>query len=189
MLQVERITEPNHLRNYCGENGLSSLSKLQQVELAILQPLANADLFDNCRDPESRTMRNRNGSLGGASNCKYLNIQPLSKSWRDELLKVPPVSRLIFDLTLPKRGENNNGSAIKVYWDTAMPEEDCFGIHIRDVMTLVVTIATESRMRTNGAVSFEVIYDDTEGISLKATALLKKQLLALSNINKREDSK
>lgn len=200
MSQAERITDPNHLRDYCGENGLLSLSddasklsselasKLQQVELVILQPLANTDMVDNCRDPESRVIRRPNGSLCGASNCEYLNLQPLSKSWRNELMKVPPISKLIFDVTLPKKGEKNNGSATKVYWDTAMPQEDCFGIHTRDVMTLVITIATETRMRTNGGVLFEVIYDDTEGISLKGMARLKKQLLALSNNNIREDS-
>ena len=184
MSQEVNITEPNLLQGFCGTKGLSSLdnnsfklspesaSQPQQMKLVLLQPLANADILKDCRDPNFRCL---------TSNREYLNLQPLSRRWRQELIKITPIPTLIFDLTLPNEGEENNHTFTKVYWDTAMPQEDSIGIHTRDVMTLVITIATEMRMRTNGDVLFEVIYNDTEGVSLKGMSLLKKQLLALSN--------
>ncbi|EEA21204.1 conserved hypothetical protein [Talaromyces marneffei ATCC 18224] len=193
MSQAVNITEPNLLQGFCGTKELSSLdnnsfklspesaSQLHQVKLVLLQPLANADMLKDCRDPNSRIVCRPNDSRCLTSNREYLNLQPLSKSWRQELIKITPIPELIFDLTLPNEGKENNHTFTKVYWDTAMPQEDSIGIHTRDVMTLVITIATEIRMRTNGDVSFEVIYDDTEGVSLKGMSLLKKQLLALSN--------
>lgn len=96
------------------------------------------------------------------------------------MTKVPPISQLTFDLSLPKEDEKNKGSFQKIYWDTAMPEEVSLGVHARDVMTLAITIATVMRMRADGDVRFEVTYDETEGVSLKGMTLLKKQLLALA---------
>ena len=192
MVDAEPITDPSHLQESHITIVLSNLSietsKLssesaswtQQTKLVLLQPLANADTLEVCREPDSRLVHKPNGSVCGTSNHEYLDIRPLSKAWRQALTKVPPISQLTFDLALPKEDEKSKGSFQNVYWDTAMPQEVSLGVHARDVMTLVITIATEIRMRADGDVRFEVAYDDTEGVSLKAMTLLKKQLFALS---------
>jgi len=98
-------------------------------------------------------------------------------------MKAPPIPYLTFDLALPKEDEKHKGLSQfqKVYWDTAMPNQEVsLGVHARDIMTLVITIATETRMRVDGNIRFEVTYDELEGVSLKAMTLLKKQLLALA---------
>lgn len=180
MVEAESITDPSLLPSLLQkadiEPLMSSLSietstrssisgpQTQQAKLVLLQPLANDDMLDVCRQPGSR----------------YLNIQPLSKAWRQALVKVPPISQLTFDLTLPKVDEQNKGSFRHVHWDTAMPKDASHGIIARDVMTLVTTIATGVRMRVDGDVRFEVIYDETDGVSLKAMTRLKKQLLVLA---------
>lgn len=67
-------------------------------------------------------------------------------------MKVPPFSPLIFDLTLPKATEGRNHSFQKVYWDIGNPQGDTLSVEARVVMNLVVTIATETRMRAKGNV-------------------------------------
>ncbi|KMK62227.1 hypothetical protein Y699_04610 [Aspergillus fumigatus Z5] len=62
-------------------------------------------------------------------------------------MKVPPFSHLRFDLTLPKATEGRNHSFQKVYWDIGNPQGDTLSVEARVVMNLVVTIATETRMR------------------------------------------
>jgi hypothetical protein len=176
MVEAEPITDPSLLQELNIELLLSSLSietsepqsesvsQTRQARLALLQPLANADVLDACRDPASR----------------YLNIQPLSKAWRQALAKVPPFPQLTFDLTLPKEDNRSNGSFQKVHWDISMPKEAGLGIVARDVMTLVTTIATGTRMRVDGDVRFEVTYEETDGVSLRAMTRLKQQLLVLA---------
>jgi hypothetical protein len=187
MVEAQRITEPSLLSNIT--IGLSNLSidtskllpdsgsQTPPTTLVLLQPLANADMLASCRDPDSRLVRKPNGSVCGASNHEYLNIQPLSLAWRQAVIKAPPISQLTFDLTLPK----HEGDEIfeKVYWDTGMPREGGLAVRTQDVMTLAITIATGTRMRADGVLKFGVAYDETEGVSIKAMKLLEKQLLAL----------
>ncbi|KAH8696167.1 hypothetical protein BGW36DRAFT_380378 [Talaromyces proteolyticus] len=200
MTEATRITHPDQLRelyrtrlshfnNDASEPSSELVSQTQQVKLVLLQPLANVDILEACRDLGSRQIRNSNGLLCPISNHEYLDIQSLSKAWRQAFTKIPPIPRLIFDLVLPKEDEKSKGLFQRIYWDTAMPQEDSIGVRARNVMSLAITIATEMRMRSNVDVSFEVIYDEMEGVSLKGMALLKKQLLALSKtkISKFED--
>ncbi len=46
----------------------------------------------------------------------------------------------------------------------------------RDMMTLVITIATGTRMRADGEVKFGLVFDEGEGVAETAMKLLKKQL-------------
>jgi hypothetical protein len=58
----------------------------------------------------------------------------------------------------------------------------------RDVMTTVVTISTETRMRADGVLKFEVVYDQREGVTPKAIKMLEKQLGDLKDYKKTSDS-
>lgn len=192
MVEAERIADPSLLQQSDIVIRLSSLSlgtsepssesssQTQHVKLVLLQPLANADMLEACRDPDSRLVCKPNGFVCGVANHEYLDIQPLSKAWRQALTKVPPISQLTFDLALPKKDETSKGSFQRVYWGTAMPQEESLGVHARDVRILAITIATVMRMRADGDVRFEVTYDETEGVLPGEMAYLKKQLLALA---------
>ena len=71
------------------------------------------------------------------------------------------------------------GGFQKLYWDTAVPREGGLAVHTRDVITLIVTIATGIRMRVDGEVRFGLVFDGREGVIGHAMKLLKKQLGAL----------
>jgi hypothetical protein len=191
MVEAQRITEPRLLSNIT--TGLSNLSieatksshsgsEAQQVKLVLLQPLANIDMLTACRNPDSRLIRKSDGSVCGTSNHEYLDIRPLSLAWRQAVTKVPPISHITFDLTLPRPVEDEkstSGEFQKVYWDTAVPKEGGLAVGTQDVMTLAITLATGTRMRADGILKFRITYDETEGASLRGVKLLEKQLLAL----------
>jgi hypothetical protein len=193
MSEAESMIEPNVLDESFITSGLSSLSirtsegppesspQTQKARLVLLQPLANAKMLQACRNPQSRRIP-KNNCMFTSSN-ELLDIQPLSRAWRGAITNVPPFSHLIFDLTLPKETENCKDTFQKVHWDTFIPEENSLGVRLRDVTTLVRTIATEMKIRTKGDVWFDVVYDEVEGskvIAPRAMVILKKQLLALS---------
>ncbi|KAH2917284.1 hypothetical protein KXW25_007248 [Aspergillus fumigatus] len=89
-------------------------------------------------------------------------------------MKVPPFSHLIFDLTLPKATEGRNHSFQKVYWDIGNPQGDTLSVEARVVMNLVVTIATETRMRAKalGSVGFWSEFDFTSPLNLKCSKVV-----------------
>ena len=61
---------------------------------------------------------------------------------------------------------------------------------VRDVTTMVITIATGMRMRADGVLNFEVVNDQSEGVTPKAMNLLQKQLRELEKeYKKTSDSK
>jgi hypothetical protein len=67
----------------------------------------------------------------------------------------------------------------KIYWDTGIPSEGGTAVLSRDVLTIVVTIATGMRMRADGVLKFEVVYDQSEGVTPNAMKLLQKHLREL----------
>lgn len=203
--EAQRITDPSQIQesdlsiklsNFAIETpepGSGSPSQQARVRLDLLQPLATPTMLAACRNPASRVVPFPDGRTSDAVGHEYLDISALSRAWRAALVQVPPVSRLTFNLSLPKpdnggkgegEGEDGNGFQ-KIYWDTATPAR---GQHLavlaRDVMQMVNTIATTMRMRGQGDVRFEVVYDEDEdedeGVSVKAMELLKKQLLAIT---------
>ncbi|GFF82219.1 hypothetical protein IFM47457_05730 [Aspergillus lentulus] len=193
MSEAESMIEPNVLDESFITSGLSSLSigtsegppksspQTRKARLVLLQPLANAKMLQACRNPQSRRIL-KNDCLFTSSN-ELLDIQPLSRAWRQAIMNVPPFSHLIFDLILPQETENCKDTFQKVHWDTFLPEENSLGVPLRDVTTLVRTITTEMKMRAKGDVWFDVVYDEIEGskgIAPRAMAILKKQLIALS---------
>jgi hypothetical protein len=185
MTEAEAITEPDLLNEFCITAGLVSLSTgpsrtspeatppTQKARLVLLQPLANPDMLQACRNPDSRVIWRSSGLH------EFLDIRQLSKAWRHATIKVRPFSHLIFDLTLPKQHEGRNDSFHKVYWDTGMPQGDSLGVRVQDVMNLVMIIATETRIRAKGNVCFELVYGETEGVAPGLMIRLKRQLLAL----------
>ncbi|KAI9931997.1 hypothetical protein ASPWEDRAFT_171875 [Aspergillus wentii DTO 134E9] len=161
---TERITNPKHIQDLKIDltslsNASESPTQRQPIELVLLQPLSDPDLLEACRNPDSQIRRRPNGVVCGTSNQEFLDIGPLSKAWREALLTIPPISNLVFNLALPKEAEKRNGSFQKVYWVTAMPQEPSVGVHLRDAMALVITIATEMKIRVDGDVFFEAIYE------------------------------
>lgn len=202
MAEAERITDPSLLQESSIVTKLSSLtinaskqppeSALQpppQVKLVLLQPLANAEMLESCHDSSLNQGLKSDGSVYTMPKYEGLDIRPLSKAWRGALMKVPPITHLTFDLSLPKEVENTKGSFRKVHWDTDMPRDGGVAVNAQRVMTLVITIATEIRMRAAGDVRFEVTYGENDGASLKAMTLLKKQLLALTEYKAPEKNK
>jgi hypothetical protein len=199
MPEVETITDPDHLHEIHITAGLSSLStggsgappepapQTQKLKLVLLQPLANPDTLAACRNPDSRVTRISTSLSGGSSTREFLDIRPLSKAWRKATMKVPPFSHLIFDLTLPKANKGRNDSFQKLYWDVGMPQGDTLSVQARDVMNMVVTIATETRIRAKGNVCFEVVYDEAEGVAPRTFTVLDKQLLALQRFPGKKD--
>lgn len=96
-------------------------------------------------------------------------------------MEVPPIPHLTFDLALPKAEETSKDSFQRVYWDVAIPGEGGLGVLQHDVNSLIITIATVMRMRTEGDVLFEVIWDQADKKALRKISLLEKQLRALSD--------
>jgi hypothetical protein len=194
MTEAEAITEPDLLDEFCITAGLSTLSTgtsgvspesaplTKKARLVLLQPLANPDILQACRNPHVRAPRSSRRLH------EFLDIRPLSKAWRHATIKVPPFSHLIFDLTLPKQHERHNDPFHKVYWDVAMPRGDGLGVHVQDVMNLVIIIATETRIRAKGNVCFELVYDETDRVARGAVACLNRQLLALQQFPGKKDA-
>lgn len=179
---------PSNLAVDTAERNSPSQPQTRQARLVLLQPLATCTMLAACRKPSSCMVPFPDGRPSDAIGDEYLDISPLSRAWRQALAKTLPVPRLTFNLSLPKpgtgdsEGEGESDDALqRVYWDTATPAR---GRHLavaaRDVMHLVTTIATTMRMRVQGDVRFEVVYDEDEGLSLRAMKLLKKQLLDIA---------
>jgi hypothetical protein len=112
----------------------------------------------------------------------------------DEIRGVPRVPRVqrvqeVQALPLPSSTptsspETTSASGVqggfqKLYWVTAVPREGGLAVPTRDVMKLIVTIATGIRMRVGGDVRFGLVFDGREGVTGRAMKLLKKQLGAL----------
>ncbi|KAI0124311.1 hypothetical protein BJ170DRAFT_638853 [Xylariales sp. AK1849] len=177
-----------------GEPESQSQSPTRQVRLALLQPLATPAMLVACRNPSSTVVRFPDGRASDATGHEYLDISALRKAWVQAVGKVLPVSLITFDLSLPQpdgsvegEGEGEGVAEGKgkrfrnVYWDTSTPSH---GQHLAvlapDVMRLAVSIATTTRMRVQGDLRFELVYNEKDGVSTRAMALLKKQLLAIA---------
>ncbi|EAW23692.1 uncharacterized protein NFIA_032560 [Aspergillus fischeri NRRL 181] len=176
MTELELVTDPDHLNEFHITAGLSSLNtgtsgpspepapRTRKVKLVLLQPLANPDMLATCRNPVARVTRRSTGSVDGTSTSEFLDIRPLTN-------------------------EGRNDSFRKVYWDIGMPQGDTLSVEARDVMNLVVTIATETRIRVKGNVCFEMVYDEAEGVAPRVLTRLDKQLLALQQFPGKRDVK
>lgn len=177
--EAPAITDPSQIQESDLSLGLS---------LHLLQPLATPTMLAACRSPASRVVPTQDdrpsGSIGDEFiGDEFLDISALGKAWRQALAKVQPISRLTFNLSLPKPanlGEGEGEDAFhKVYWHTSMPAD---GHHLAvvapEVMRLVITIATTTRVRLQGDVHFEIVFDEDDGVSLMAMELLKKELRA-----------
>jgi hypothetical protein len=181
MAEACRITDPSQLATGMPRLGIEAsatdstpsegLLQTSPPILVLLQPLANPDMLTACRRPSTYTSN------------QYLNIQPLSLKWRQALTNIAPITQIIFDLTLPcplPPSSSSGGLEFqKIYWDTGIPPEGGLAVLVRDVTTMVVTIATGMRMRADGVLKFDVVYDQSEGVTLKAMNLLQKQLREL----------
>ncbi|KAH8786242.1 hypothetical protein BGZ57DRAFT_818281 [Hyaloscypha finlandica] len=183
MVESLRITEPRLLTDIAAKLETLNLSAPEPppTTLVLLQPLANAATLAACL-PASRST--------STSNLQYLDIQPLSLAWRQAVIKAPPMQDLVVQemQALPllfstpasssksTSASGGHGGFQKLYWDTAVPREGGLAVRTRDVITLIVTIATGIRMRVDGEVRFGLVFDGREGVTGHAMKLLKKQL-------------
>ncbi|PYI33235.1 hypothetical protein BP00DRAFT_424103 [Aspergillus indologenus CBS 114.80] len=151
----------------------TSIPHQHQATIALLQPLRNTDILESCRQPRATPYT-------GCRNARhaYLNLDPLSKAWRQQMMKLPPFARLVFDLTLPPRDTRQSP---EIYGDDNIPEKVCCVVETRDIMTLVRSIALTTVMRAKRKVaSFDVVFNQEDGVSVKGMEILKGQLVALS---------
>jgi len=170
MDETRRITDPDLLTDIT--TGVSSLSISSDTQptptaLVLLQPLGNPSTIAPWLPPMTFSRHQH----------RYLNLQPLGLQWRQAITKAPPIAHLIFDLSLPKPESHEEFQ--KVYWDSGVPNEGGIAVRIRDVMMLVITLATGTRMRVEGEVKFEVRYGEGKGIRENVIRSLEKQLAAL----------
>ncbi|KAL2129898.1 hypothetical protein VTI74DRAFT_7157 [Chaetomium olivicolor] len=178
--QERYITDPAQLQEFLADNRYNSGETTQhaapRLRLALLQPLVDPAMFAACRNLASKTIRHSNGRLGDVISLEYLDISALDKAWRHALATLPPTSHITFDLSLPKPVDDSEAPK-KIYWDTVTPPT---GQHVailaRNVMRLVASIATATRMRVQGEVHFGLSYDEAEGVSTRGMDRLSKQL-------------
>ncbi|GFN10752.1 sulfite reductase [NADPH] hemoprotein beta-component [Aspergillus tubingensis] len=184
------VSDPNLLQEFCLTDDLSRLSidqgsepHIRQAKLALLHPLGKANILELCRCPTNAPTHQPCRYTCDRSRSEFLNLHPLGKAWRKELMKIPPFSRLIFDLTLPPHSPNDNTTETPkqwIHWDTSMPQEANLGINAKEVANIVTTIALTTRMRMKGdEVSFGIIYDPTDGAHVRNMKGIQKQLAAL----------
>ncbi|KAH8802620.1 hypothetical protein F5884DRAFT_802451 [Xylogone sp. PMI_703] len=186
MVEGQRITDPSQLSDIATR--LSSLSigpsssSTQKITLVLLQPLADPDMLAACGGSDIHSDQLPDDPRHSAPE-KFLDIRPLSKAWRQAVMKVPPITDLEFDFTLPQIGEGT-GTSQKLYWEVTLPRTGGLAVTLKEVIHIATTIATEMRMRTSGELRFGVTYDLSDRPSLRGMALLEKALLSLAEFKR-----
>ncbi|RAH68299.1 uncharacterized protein BO66DRAFT_440230 [Aspergillus aculeatinus CBS 121060] len=152
------------------------------VKLALLKPLANSETLADCTNHKTDFCADHSepGQM-----C--LDIYCLGRAWRQELLKAPPMSFLIFDLTIPFIKYQGKGKARAKDTDETEPqlawgdcERPCLVVSMREVIHIATTIATTMKIRGKNSTRFAVMYDPAQLIRLDEMIELKKKLRALS---------
>lgn len=186
LIEETRITDPAQLADLAthppqGDNVPSPNN--HSVVLALLEPLSQKDMFAACRNPASREMHGPDGRVRGMSKDEYLNIEPLSTAWRHALRASTPLTHIVFDLTLPGVVIDEDGKEHVPCWDTALPydSEVCMCVNIQHAANLTITLATATRARASGKLSFELRYDEAQRPSSRGTARLEEHLKRLAN--------
>lgn len=139
--------------------------------LALFQPLTHPEVLT-----QARTLHSRLGT-------GYLNLNSLSLSWRQALMRIPPLQHIIFDLTIPALPES---AGLKILWSTDTSEDEgVVRIEMTDVILMVNTIATTTRMRVDSEGSgknlkFEMVHDQSPDF----LRVLEKQLYNCSTFRK-----
>ncbi|KAK1976338.1 hypothetical protein LZ30DRAFT_310468 [Colletotrichum cereale] len=195
------ITDPSQIEEGHLSTRLSNLSIKEagsgsephlptpHIKLVLLQPLATPAILAACRNPlsafTSLTVDSGDGNITTAPGNEYLDITVLDKAWRKAIGKALPVSFITFDLSLskpdPRNKPDGRDAFQNIYWDVSPPYGStgpC--ILTRDVMRLVITIATTTRMRTPGNLDFDVVCEEKSRGSSGAITLLKRQLRAIA---------
>ncbi|PYH39748.1 uncharacterized protein BO87DRAFT_432342 [Aspergillus neoniger CBS 115656] len=148
---------------FCISEDLSELQpnqkpppSLREARLPLLRPLEKADILELCTQSPSTHTDGYKSMVEPEE--RNLDLQPLSKLWRQEMMKLPPFAKIIFDLTLPLREDQD-----AIVWDIGKRREGCYIVRVREVMHIATTIALTTRVRlTGGAVSFDLDYEDLD---------------------------
>lgn len=151
------------------------------VTLVLLQPLNTKEMFDRCRTNTPDVIRNQYGEACGTTNVETLNLDPLAAAWRKAVKEVAPISKITFDITLPQMPrEQEEGRQSLIHWDVDPPRRGGFCVRSPAVMRLVAALATATRMRARGEVSFKLICDRMRLPREAAMERLEKQLETLA---------
>ncbi|GCB22674.1 hypothetical protein AAWM_05559 [Aspergillus awamori] len=194
MATTEYVSDPEFLQEFCLSEDLSQLRldqntvpSLREARLALLRPLERADILKSCTPPP---VTDHDPYFKIKTQAEYLDLQPLSKMWRQELMRIPPFSRIIFDISLPQRHplEAAGCDNSRIQWDIYRSRNSTPAIPFREVMQMATTIALTTRMRMKGeAVSFDIVYDDennindgeTDEVFLHRMGMLRQQIIEL----------
>ncbi|RAH61185.1 hypothetical protein BO85DRAFT_506772 [Aspergillus piperis CBS 112811] len=163
MPAVESMSLSSVPHEFCISEDLSELQpnqkpppSLREARLPLLRPLEKADILELCIQSPSIHIGDYNSMVEAQE--RNLDLQPLSKLWRQEMMKLPPFAKIIFDLTLPLREDED-----AIVWDIGKRREGCFIVGVREVMHIATTIALTTRVRLKGeAVSFDLDYEDLD---------------------------
>jgi len=112
----------------------NSTSTAQSKRLLLLHPLVSAEMLSACRNPNSRFLRDCQGSIVRPSNQETLDIRPLGRAWRQAITNLAPVCDITLDLTLPSKeiallkesqtrplNEDLAASSQELYWEDTIP--------------------------------------------------------------------
>jgi hypothetical protein len=117
-------------------------------------------MFARCRTNTPDVIRNQYGEACGTTNVETLNLDPLAAAWRKAVKEVAPTKKITFDITLPQvpREQEEDRQSL-IHWDVDPPRRGGFCVRSPAVMRLVAALATATRMRTGGEVSFKLTCD------------------------------
>lgn len=179
------ITDPNGLSDLSFQLSTLALNEpgsgpqpQLHIKLVLLQPLANPEMLSNCRTSTEWVMRTEWGFERGHHKDEFLNIQPLSAAWRQAMKTTTSITKVTFDLSLP-RPDGSSDEFQEVFWDTKLSKLSCLALTTQHVMTMVVTLATAMKMRTTGDLSFDLTYCESK--TTRGMLVLERQLQNLSD--------
>lgn len=112
------------------------------IKLVLLQPLEKPEMLAQCRTYTTKLFprlglrpRNERNFYG-----EPLDMQPLSSAWRQALRNTTAMTKVTFDLSLPKP-ERNSREFQKVFFDTNVPRSEGLVISTQQVMTMTLLLA------------------------------------------------
>lgn len=180
MSESIRITAPDQLGDLASRLAQDARED-PVVTLVLLEPLGTEAMLAACRDPSSMVIHDQNGHVCGPSNIETLNIESLSTAWRKAVRDMAPMTDITFDLTLPALPQERDGDkTARVHWEADAPLNGGITVATNAVTRLAVTLATATRARVKGRVTFRPAFDSTQRPYKPAMERLGKHLQALA---------
>ncbi|KAH8586331.1 hypothetical protein B0O99DRAFT_602574 [Bisporella sp. PMI_857] len=207
MVESLLITSPSALADITTKLPTSDLSasSLPPATLVLLQPLANPNTLAECRSSSNHIHLNLQ-PLSLAWRQAMIKTQPFADIIFDlrlpkqdgdddfyaegerrkeaqevEYIQTAHGTQAVVHAQPLPTVQQVPGELKRICWDTDAVRlgEGGFVIKTKDVLSLVITIATGVRMRAEGGVRFRVVWEERESVSVPAVRLLEKQLRGL----------